>query len=86
MFKIKVLKLAEECDGTAVVLPKEKETMSDKKSSVGKPDRDRISLSQDYEVQDWSKKFNVTPEVLKKAVQQVGNNAKDVEKFLAQNK
>ena len=57
--------------------------MPDNKKSVGKPDRDRINLSEDYEVQDWSKKFKVTPEVLKKAVKEAGSNAKDVEKFLA---
>ena len=56
--------------------------MPDKKNAIGKPDRDRISLSEDYELQDWSKKFDVTPEKLKRAVKEVGNNAKDVEKFL----
>jgi len=56
--------------------------MSDNKNRVGNPDRQRISLSQDYEVQDWSKKFGVTPDELRKAVNQVGNNADDVEKFL----
>lgn len=48
--------------------------------------RDRISLSEDYEVQDWSKKFGVTTEQLKKAVKQVGSNAKDVEAYLKGNK
>ena len=57
--------------------------MADNKKEIGKADRDRISLSEDYEVQDWSKKFNVTPEKLKRAVKEVGNNAKDVEKFLS---
>lgn len=57
--------------------------MPDNKTSVGKADRDRISLTENYELQDWSKKFNVTPEELKKAVKEVGSNAKDVEQFLA---
>ena len=56
--------------------------MPDNKKNVGKPDRDRISLSEDYEVQDWSKKFKVTAEELKKAVKQVGPMAKDVEAYL----
>jgi hypothetical protein len=56
--------------------------MADSKKNVGKPDRDRISLSEDYEVRDWSKRFGVSPEELKKAVKQVGPNAKDVEAHL----
>ena len=56
--------------------------MADSKKNVGKPDRDRISLSEDYEVADWSKKFGVSPEQLKKAVKQVGSMAKDVEAYL----
>ena len=56
--------------------------MSDNKKNTGKPDRDRVSLSEDYEVRDWSKRFNVSAEELKHAVRQVGNNAKDVEAFL----
>jgi Protein of unknown function (DUF3606) len=56
--------------------------MTDNKKNIGKPDRDRISLSEDYEVQDWSKKFGVSPEELKQAVKQVGSNAKDVEAYL----
>lgn len=42
--------------------------MADNKTKIGKPDRDRISLSEDYEVQGWSKKFGISPEELKKAV------------------
>ena len=56
--------------------------MADSKKNIGKPDRDRISLSEDYEVRDWSKKFGVSPEELKKAVKQVGSNARDVEAYL----
>jgi Protein of unknown function (DUF3606) len=60
--------------------------MTDNKKNTGKPDRDRISLSEDYEVQDWSKKFGVSAEELKKAVKQVGSMAKDVEAFLKKGK
>lgn len=56
--------------------------MSDDKKSVGNPDRQRISLEEEYEVQDWSKKFNVSPEELRAAVKKVGNSAKEVETFL----
>jgi hypothetical protein len=55
--------------------------MTDSKKNIGKPDRNRISLSEDYEVQDWSKKFGVSAEELKKAVKKVGSNAKDVEAY-----
>ncbi len=60
--------------------------MTDNKKNTGKPDRDRISLSEDYEVQDWSKKFGVSAEELKKAVKQVGSMAKDVEAYLKKGK
>jgi hypothetical protein len=56
--------------------------MTDSKKNIGKPDRDRISLSEDYEVRDWSKRFGVSPAELKKAVKQVGSNAKDVGAYL----
>lgn len=60
--------------------------MADNKTKIGKPDRDRISLSEDYEVQGWSKKFGISPEELKKAVKQAGSNAKDVEAYLKKGK
>lgn len=56
--------------------------MSDDKSKPGGQDRDRISLSEDYEVRDWSKKFGVTADELRAAVKAVGSSAKDVEDFL----
>ena len=45
--------------------------MADDKTKTGRADRNLISLNEDYEVRDWSKKFGVTPEELKKAVQTV---------------
>lgn len=56
--------------------------MSDDKSKTGGQDRARISVSEDYEVRDWAKKFGVTPEQLKAAVAAVGNQASDVEAHL----
>jgi len=53
--------------------------MSDDKTKTGGQDRTRISLSEDYEVRDWSKKFGVTADQLKAAVKAVGNDAKAVE-------
>ena len=56
--------------------------MSDNKSKVGKQDRNRINVNEDYELQDWSKKFGVSREELKKAVQKVGDSAEAVRKHL----
>ena len=56
--------------------------MSDNKNTVGNPDRLRINLSENYEVQDWSKKFGVTAEELRKAVKEAGDNASNVERYL----
>ncbi len=56
--------------------------MSDDKTKTGGQDRTRISLSEDYEVRDWAKKFGVTVDDLKAAVKAVGNDAKAVEAHL----
>ena len=56
--------------------------MADDKSKSGGQDRSRISLSEDYEVRDWSKKFGVTADELKAAVKAVGSDAKAVEAHL----
>lgn len=56
--------------------------MSDDKKKVGKADRDRINLSEEYEVRDWAEKYNITPKELRDAVNEVGPMAKDVEAYL----
>jgi Protein of unknown function (DUF3606) len=56
--------------------------MADDKSKRGPQDRNRISLSEDYEVRYWSEKFRVTPERLRAVVQKVGNSVKAVEQEL----
>ena len=58
--------------------------MPDNPQSSGGQDRERINVNQDYELRDWSKKFGVTPETLKEAVQAVGDRADAVEKHLRQ--
>ena len=45
--------------------------MSDDRSKRGSQDRNRINLSEDYEVQYWSEKFGVRPERLREAVNSV---------------
>ena len=56
--------------------------MSDDKTKTGGQDRTRISISEDYEVRDWAKKFGVTADELKAAVKAVGNEAMAVEAHL----
>ncbi len=56
--------------------------MSDDLSNRGGQDRQRIDVNQPYELRDWSKKFGVSPEELKAAVQRVGDRAQAVEEHL----
>jgi hypothetical protein len=57
----------------------------DDKTNSGNPDRSRINLSENYEVEYWAKKFNVTPEELKAAVKEAGSTADKVEAYLKRN-
>ncbi|HZS63984.1 MAG TPA: DUF3606 domain-containing protein [Xanthobacteraceae bacterium] len=45
-------------------------------------DRKRIDVSESYECRYWAKRFNVTPDELKRAVAKVGPMADDVEQEL----
>lgn len=56
--------------------------MADDKNSIGSPDRNRISLSEDYEVRDWTKSLGVSEDELREAVDAVGNNADKVREYL----
>jgi hypothetical protein len=56
--------------------------MSDNKSMSGGQDRTRINVTEDYELQDWAKKFNATPDQIREAVKAVGDRAADVEMHL----
>lgn len=56
--------------------------MPDDRSKPGGQDRRRINVNEDYEVRDWSKKFGVSAEQLKAAVEAVGTDPQDVEKQL----
>ena len=56
--------------------------MSDDKSKSSGQDRQRINVNQDYELRDWSRKFGVSQEELKRAVAKVGDRARDVERDL----
>ena len=56
--------------------------MSDDNNRVGSPDRDRISLSEPYEVRDWTESLGVTEGELRQAVGKVGNSAAAVKAYL----
>ncbi|MDB5820093.1 MAG: hypothetical protein JWQ11_3733 [Rhizobacter sp.] len=56
--------------------------MADNKSVTGGQDAERVNVHEDYELHDWSKKFDCTPEQLKEAVAAVGDKAADVEMHL----
>jgi uncharacterized protein DUF3606 len=56
--------------------------MADNLEKRGGSDRKRIDVNEDYELRDWSKKFGVTPDKLKEAVQAVGDQADRVEQYL----
>ena len=58
--------------------------MSDNKQKAGGTDRRRIDVNQDYELNDWAKKFGVTKDQLKEAVQAAGTDAAKVEQHLKQ--
>jgi hypothetical protein len=60
--------------------------MSDDKSKSHGQDRQRININEDYELRDWSKSLNTTPERLKEAVQAVGDRADKVREYLSQDK
>ena len=56
--------------------------MADDKSISNQQDRERINVNQDYELRDWAKTLNTTPEKLKEAVQAVGDRADKVREYL----
>ncbi len=60
--------------------------MADDKSNSGGQDRARINVNQDYELRDWAKSLNTTPERIKEAVQAVGDRAEKVREYLKSDK
>lgn len=56
--------------------------MSDDRKNIGSPDRDRINLNEDYEVQYWMQTLGVTRDELKAAVEAVGTTATAVREHL----
>jgi hypothetical protein len=56
--------------------------MADNVKQTGKPDDERINVEQDHAVRYWSAKFGVSRDELRRAIQQVGPMAKDVQQHL----
>jgi len=56
--------------------------MADDKTRTGSPDRDRINMSEEYEVRDWTDSLGVSRERLQEAVDAVGNSADAVRAYL----
>lgn len=56
--------------------------MADDKSNAGSPDRERINVNEDYELQYWTKELGVSAEELRRAVQTVGATADAVRRHL----
>jgi len=60
--------------------------MADNKKKRGGSDRGLIAIKEPYEVRYWSKKFKVTPAVLKAAVKAVGRSSKKVGAYIKMKK
>lgn len=57
----------------------------DNKSMRGPQDSSRINVNEDYELEYWTEKFNVSADRLKEVVGQVGVSAAAVEQHLLNN-
>jgi hypothetical protein len=54
----------------------------DNKNNVGSPDRDRINIHENYEVEYWTKTLGISAEELRKAVEAAGTSADAVRKHI----
>jgi hypothetical protein len=56
--------------------------MADDKTKTGGQDRERINLSEEYEVRDWARSLGVNEEQLRIAVAAVGDRVDKVREHL----
>jgi Protein of unknown function (DUF3606) len=56
--------------------------MPDDKKKVGKPDRDRVSAKEPYEVRDLAKKVGLPEPLVKNVIDREGPMRRDVETYL----
>lgn len=57
--------------------------MPDDLSKKGPADRSKVNVNEPWELQYWTKTFNVAEEKLKAAVKAVGTKVEDVRKHLS---
>jgi len=60
--------------------------MPDNKTKVSKPDRDRVSANEPYEVAQLARKFELPPPLIRNVIGQEGPMRRDIEKYLTQMK
>jgi len=58
----------------------------DNKELKGRQDRERVSGSEDYELQYLAEQTNSTPEEVQKAIAEVGTRREDVVNYLSKHK
>jgi len=56
--------------------------MSDNLQDRGPQDRSRINVNEEWELRYWTKELGLSPEELRKAVQEAGTSAKAVREHL----
>ena len=56
--------------------------MPDDRTNPGPADRSRISLTQDWEVDYWTKELGVSVEKLRQAIHAVGDSADKVREYV----
>src|SRR5204862_8038367 len=66
----------------AVIKAESGRAMADDATKRGRCERDRIRVNEDYELRNWAKTFGVSPEEIKRAVEQVGDRAEAVRQHL----
>jgi hypothetical protein len=56
--------------------------MTSESTGAGSPESQQIDIQSEQDLNQWSRKLDVSPEQLKEAVQAVGQRATDVEDYL----
>lgn len=56
--------------------------MADNKNLGDGRDRSRVSSEEKYEIQHIAEKLNVSAEEVRRAIEKVGNNREEIERFL----
>ena len=57
--------------------------MADDKSDTGAPDRDRVAAGEDYEVDDFAEKHDLTPDQVRALIADHGNERDALEAAIA---